>query len=63
MVELITIKGYFIISLQCDTQRLIFLEFINFKALIFLCVVGVAMSDCVIHDIINGGDPRRAWGG
>ena len=21
------------------------------------------MCDCVIHDIINGGDPRRAWGG
>ena len=34
-----------------------------FKALNFLCVVGVAMCDCVIHDIINGGDPRRAWGG
>ena len=21
------------------------------------------MKDCVSHDSINGGDPRRAWGG
>ena len=53
----------FVCFLCVSSQSLLFFEFVPFKALIFLCVVGVAMCDCVIHDIINGGDPRHAWGG